>query len=173
MSANQRTGWLARLFGETRPTTSPLIERVERPTPITRDRVASYLRRRGYRFVVDAEGDLTGTWDDNRFWFLLLGDDDEILQVRGRWHRQLPVEQRRGLALALNDWNRERIWPKVYVREEEGALSLYSEVSVDLERGATDAQIGQAITCGLGTGVKMFDALLGLLPPGTLDGPSA
>ncbi len=171
MSANQRTGWLARLFGETHPTT-PLIERVEHPTPITRDRVASYLRRRGYRFVVDTEGDLTGTWDDNRFWFLLLGDDDEILQVRGRWHRQLPMEQRRGLALALNDWNRERIWPKVYVREEEGGLSLYSEVSVDLERGATDAQIGQAIACGLGTGVKMFDALLGLLPPGTLDDTS-
>ena len=169
MNANERTGWLARLFGEPHTSSAPVVEKIERPTPLARDRVAAYLRSRGYRFVIDAEGDLTGTWDDNRFWFLLLGDDDEILQVRGRWRRQLPVEHRRALALALNDWNRERIWPKVYVREEEGALSLYSEVSVDLERGATDAQIGQAIACGLGTGVKMFDALLGLLPPGTLD----
>lgn len=167
MTGEQRAGWISRIFGNSRVKLVSTASPDERPTPLTRDRVAAYLRRRGYKFVVDAEGDLTGTWDDNRFWFLLLGDHEEILQIRGRWHRQLPAEQRRALGLALNDWNRERIWPKVYLREEEGELALYSEVSIDLERGVTESQLAQAIACGLGTGVKMFDSLAGLLPPGT------
>jgi hypothetical protein len=76
----------------------------------------------------------------------------------------LPLEQRAAVALAINDWNRERIWPKAYVREEEGVLALYSEVSSDFEPGATDLQLAQLVACGLGTGVQMFTALDGLLP---------
>jgi hypothetical protein len=68
------------------------------------------------------------------------------------------------VTLALNDWNRDRIWPKAYVREEEGQLALYSEVSSDLEVGATDQQLAQLIACGLGTGVQMFSALDAVLP---------
>ena len=165
MSAPQRTGWLSRIFGASRNASSQPSTATERPTPMTRDRVAAYLRQRGYQFTIDEEGDLTGTWDESRFWFLLLGEHEEILQVRGRWHEQLPTDRRRALALILNDWNRERIWPKAYMREEDGELALYSEVSVDLEHGATEAQLAQALACGLGTGVKMFDSLSALLPP--------
>jgi len=166
-SSPTRHGWLSRvLLGLAKPAKVAPPTPGERPRALTRDRVARYLDGRGYRFVVDDDGDLTGTWDGSRFWFLLLGDHEEILQVRGRWNRTLPVEQRRSLALAVNDWNRERIWPKVYVRDEEDGLALYSEVSVDLEHGATDSQLAQAVACGLGTGVQMFSALEGLLPGG-------
>ncbi|GHS86492.1 type III secretion system chaperone family protein [Cellulomonas hominis] len=135
------------------------------PTPLTRERVAAYLRSRDYHFVIDDDGDLTGTWDGSRFWFLLLGEQGEILQVRGRWHRQVPLDRRRAVALTANDWNRERIWPKVYLREEEGVVAVYSEVSADLEEGVTDDQLAQLIACGLGTGVQMFSSLDSHLPP--------
>jgi hypothetical protein len=114
---------------------------------------------------VDEDGDLTGVWNDSRFWFLLLGEQREILQVRGRWHRQLPVDSRRAVTLALNDWNRERIWPKLYLREEEGQLAVYSEVSTDLEHGVTAEQLDQLVSCGLGTGVQSFASFDQLLPP--------
>ncbi|GEL94280.1 hypothetical protein CCO02nite_09380 [Cellulomonas composti] len=84
--------------------------------------------------------------------------------MRGRWHRQLPLDQRAAVGLALNDWNRERIWPKAYVREEEGLLALYSEVSADFEPGATEDQLAQVLACGLGTGVQLFAALESTLP---------
>nr|WP_225225275.1 YbjN domain-containing protein [Cellulomonas sp. JH27-2] len=131
---------------------------------VTRDRIGEYLLERDYRFVVDDDGDLTGTWDGNRFWFLLLGEADEIVQVRGRWNRSLPLEQRGAVSLALNDWNRERIWPKAYVREEEGMLALYSEVSADFEPGASDHQLAQVLACGLGTGVQLFTSMDALMP---------
>jgi len=160
---SNRSGlWLLRMLGGMPKPTKRADD--EPPRIVTRDRVADYLLGRGYRFVIDDDGDLTGTWDGSRFWFLLLGEHQEIVQVRGRWHRTLPLEQRRAVTLALNDWNRDRIWPKAYVREEEGQLALYSEVSSDLEVGATDQQLAQLIACGLGTGVQMFSALDSVLP---------
>ncbi len=165
MSARPLGTWISRMLGTRSPAKSTTPRSgSEIPTPLTRARIGDYLRGRGYQFLVDDDGDLTGTWDGNRFWFLLLGEHEEILQVRGRWQRQLPLERRQAVALAVNDWNRERIWPKVYVREEDGLLALYSEVSADLEQGATDLQIAQLVACGLGTGVQMFSALDGLIP---------
>lgn len=156
-------GWLLRVLGglpkpaKTAPDDDPV-------RSVTRDRIGDYLLERDYRFVVDDDGDLTGTWDGNRFWFLLLGEADEIVQVRGRWNRSLPLEQRGAVSLALNDWNRERIWPKAYVREEEGMLALYSEVSADFEPGASDHQLAQVLACGLGTGVQLFTSMDALMP---------
>ena len=157
-------GWLLRVLGGLPKPTKKPIPGDEPPYMLTRERIADYLVGRGYRFVVDDDGDLTGTWDGSRFWFLMLGEQQEILQVRGRWHRSLPLDQRATASLAVNDWNRERIWPKAYLREEEGVLALYSEVSADFEPGVTDVQLAQLLACGLGTGVQMFSTLEALLP---------
>lgn len=135
-----------------------------RTRPLDRGRVEAYLAGRGYHVAVDEDGDLTGTWDGNRFWFILSGERDEILQVRGRWQRTLSPTRRTAALLAVNDWNRERIWPKVYLRDEEDGTALYTEVSVDLEHGVSDDQLAQLVSCGLGTGAQFFSALAGLVP---------
>lgn len=165
MSPSPLARWVTRVLGGfAKPEKHVHPHDQESPTPLSRERIEDYLRSRGYRFLLDDDGDLTGTWDGSRFWFLLLGEHDEILQVRGRWHRSLPLDQRKAVALAINDWNRERIWPKVYVREEDGELALYSEVSADLEQGVTDIQLAQLLACGLGTGVQMLTAIEAMLP---------
>ncbi|WP_029288820.1 YbjN domain-containing protein [Cellulomonas sp. HZM] len=157
-------GWLQRVLGGLPKPPKSVPDDDDPIRAPHRDRLGEYLLEHGYRFVVDDDGDLTGTWDGNRFWFLLLGEADEIVQVRGRWHRQLPLDQRAAVSLALNDWNRERIWPKAYVREEDGMLALYSEVSADFEAGVNDQQLAQVLACGLGTGVQLFASLEQLLP---------
>ncbi|MCL2849695.1 MAG: YbjN domain-containing protein [Micrococcales bacterium] len=162
--------WRDRVGVPARPPVHPpglLPTGVGAPTldPVDRDRIADCLSARGYQFVVDADGDLTGTWNTHQFWFLLLGDHADVVQVRGRWARTLSVRQRRPALLALNDWNRERIWPKSYLREENHRIAVYAEVSVALEAGATNAQLDQVLTCGLGTGVQLFKALDNQVPP--------
>ncbi|MFP3713625.1 YbjN domain-containing protein [Puerhibacterium sp. TATVAM-FAB25] len=151
-----------------RPVGEPVV--VQRPTPLTTERVGDDLARRGYRFRVDADGDVTGTWDGNRFWFLLLGDHREILQVRGRWAGLVPPSARLAVLQAANDWNRERIWPKVYTREEGGGMALYAEVSVDFEHGATDDQLAATVSCGLVTASQFFATVAALTPGTALDG---
>ncbi|WP_423465162.1 YbjN domain-containing protein [Promicromonospora sp. MS192] len=142
---------------------------VDKPRPLTTQRVGDDLSRRGYRFRIDDDGDVTGTWDGNRFWFLLLGEHDEILQVRGRWAGALPPAARLAVLQAANDWNRERIWPKVYTREEGGGLALYAEVSVDFEHGATEEQLAQTVSCGLVTASQFFSTVASLAPPPDTD----
>jgi len=112
----------------------------------------------------DEDGDLVGLWGEDRFWFLRLGGRREILQVRGRWHRTLPISQRPALLLALNDWNRDRIWPKAYLRTEDGQVAVYAEVAVDLGEGVTDDQLDAIITRGLGSGGSLFEALTQQVP---------
>jgi hypothetical protein len=136
----------------------------QRPTALTVHRIADDLTRRGYRFRTDDDGDLTGTWDGNRFWFLLLGDNAEILQVRGRWAGAVPPQARLAVLQSINDWNRERLWPKVYAREEEPGLALYTEVSVDYEHGATDEQLAATVSCGLVTASQFFGSLESMTP---------
>ncbi len=153
---NRRRGAPARPF----PVVPPA-----RPLPLSRERVGEDLARRGYRYRFDGDGDVTGTWDGNRFWFLLLGSHQEILQVRGRWSGIIPPQARLSVLQAANDWNRERVWPKVYVREESDGLALYAEVSVDFEHGATDEQLAATVSCGLVTATQFF-ATVGALTPG-------
>lgn len=169
----QRSAWIHRILG-VRPgvarepvTPAPL----DLPSPITRERVSAYLQQRGYSYRFDDDGDITGTWDGNRFWFLLLGPGEEILQVRGRWHRTLPPAGRMSTLQTINDWNRERIWPKAYVRPESAGLSLYTEVSVDFSPGATDDQLHQMVACGLGTAVQLFASVSAMLPPEAKEEP--
>ncbi|QAY71858.1 YbjN domain-containing protein [Xylanimonas protaetiae] len=134
------------------------------PAPLTTQRIGDDLTRRGYRFRLDDDGDVTGTWDGNRFWFLLLGDHEEILQVRGRWAGNVPPQTRLAVLQAVNDWNRERIWPKVYARDEDDGPGLYAEVSVDFEHGATDEQLAATVSCGLVTASQFFGSLAALSP---------
>ena len=166
--------WLARLLNPRPPAarrTSGTQTRtlanvaVDKPRPLSTQRVGDDLSRRGYRFRIDDDGDVTGTWDGNRFWFLLLGEHDEILQVRGRWAGNLPTGARLAVLQAANDWNRERIWPKVYTREESSGLALYAEVSVDFEHGATEEQLAQTVSCGLVTASQFFSTVASLAPP--------
>ncbi|HMO10283.1 MAG TPA: YbjN domain-containing protein [Actinotalea sp.] len=135
------------------------------PAPLTRDRIAAYLHAEGYLTGTDDEGDIAGVWNGHRFWFIVLGESDEVLQVRGRASTVLPVERRNAALLAVNDWNRDRIWPKAYVREEEDGLALYGEVSVELSSGVTDEQLGRLVDCGLATSIQLFDAMVRAQPP--------
>lgn len=129
------------------------------PSALSRKRIESYLARRDYRFEIDSAGDLTGIWDGNQLWVVRLGTKSEILQVRGRWHKTLNSANRLSALRAVNDWNRDRLWPKVYLREEDTGLALYAEVSVDLEHGATDAQLEQYLACGIATTTRVLNAV--------------
>lgn len=137
----------------------------EVPSPVSRERIAEYLNRNEYHFEVDNDGDLTGVWDGNQLWFLLLGADAEVLQVRGRWHNTLGIPNKLGALRAINDWNRDRIWPKVYLRDEDPGPVLYAEVSVDLEHGVTDAQLTQYLSCGIATSNMVLGAVTRMLTP--------
>ncbi|MGF0116430.1 YbjN domain-containing protein [Promicromonospora sp. Marseille-Q5078] len=131
------------------------------PTTLTRARLEALMTRREWFFGIDDDGDLGGVWDDNTFYFLLVGEPQAILQIRGRWSRTLPVEELEALTSLLNAWNVERIWPKAFARPEDdgSGVVVYAEVATDLRSGANDEQLERIVDCGLATGLSFFEML--------------
>lgn len=130
------------------------------PTPVTRDRVRRWFERSGYTYFTDSDGDLGGLWRGRLFFFLLLGEQSEILQVRGHWQRELAIERLAEVLELCNAWHVERIWPQCYARvRDDGMVHVTCEVTTDLEYGVTDAQLDVLLGCGIGTCTAFFDEL--------------
>lgn len=131
-----------------------------RPLPVTPARIAAWMAENEFSYFVDNDGDLGGLWRGRLFYFFLFGEDSEILQVRGQWHRELAIERLEEVLDLCNEWNADRIWPKAYARvRDNGRVHVVSEVATDLEHGVTDDQLSQFLFCGLSTGSMLFDAL--------------
>lgn len=130
------------------------------PTPVTPGRIAAWMTENQFSYFVDSDGDLGGLWRGRLFYFFLFGEQSEILQIRGQWHREVAIERLEEVLDLCNEWNADRIWPKAYVRvRDNGRVHVVSEVATDLEHGATDEQLSQMLYCGLSTGNMFFDSL--------------
>ncbi|WP_448629665.1 YbjN domain-containing protein [Cellulomonas soli] len=130
------------------------------PRPISPGRIAAWMTENEFSYFVDSDGDLGGLWRGRLFYFFLFGEQSEILQIRGQWHREVAIERLEEVLDLCNEWNAERIWPKAYVRvRDNGRVHVISEVATDLEHGATDDQLSQMLYCGLSTGSMFFDSL--------------
>jgi hypothetical protein len=135
------------------------------PWPLSIARIVEWFEENGFSYFIDNDGDLGGLWRGRLFYFFLFGERSEILQVRGQWNREVSIERLEEVLEACNEWNADRIWPKAYVRvRDNGMVHIISEVATDLEHGATDAQLGQLLHCGLSTGSMLFDAIDDLYP---------
>jgi hypothetical protein len=142
------------------------------PRPLTPERLAERLRSVGHHFFVDSEGDVGGIWHGRLFHLFLIGEEQQVFQVRGRWNRRLSIE-RLGEALELCDrWNRDLLWPKCYVRvQDDGYVHVVTEISTPFAAGATDAQLTTCIQNGLAYSGAVFDALDRQYPDPAESGP--
>ncbi|HWK90767.1 MAG TPA: YbjN domain-containing protein [Luteimicrobium sp.] len=130
------------------------------PRPVDRARVVDWLLAGGFSYFVDSEGDVGGLWQGRLFYFLLFGEHEEIVQVRGQWNREVTIERLEEILELCNEWNADRIWPKAYTRvRDNGLVQVYTEVTVDLEFGANDDQLADVLQCGLSTASVFFDSL--------------
>ncbi|MEU2199351.1 YbjN domain-containing protein [Isoptericola sp. NPDC019482] len=128
--------------------------------PLSRDRVTDWLERSGFSYFVDSDGDVGGLWHGWLFYFLVLGERSEVLQVRGQWHRDLSIDRLGEILEVCNEWNAERIWPKTYVRvRDDGSVVVCAEVTVDVGSAVGEAQLDQLLQCGLSTGSMFFEHL--------------
>lgn len=133
--------------------------------PLTREAVSTVLDDWAAHYRVDDDGDVVGYWDGNLFVFLVRGGADRtLLSVRGRWARQLPLDHRAELLDVVDEWHRDTLWPKCYLREEDDELAVYTELNVPLGRGTTLAQLAEVMQCALATGCQLFDHLVEKYP---------
>ncbi|MCF0095946.1 YbjN domain-containing protein [Micromonospora sp. MH99] len=142
----------------------PLAGHPGRLRPLTDELLAAVLAARGRSVGRAVNGDLVGRFDDNLIWFLRLGGDGELLQVRTMVTPAFGIERVPDLYIFCNSWNHDRLWPKAFVHVDDGGRArVYGEVITDLERGVTPHQLDQLLDCGISAGCQLAVAV-GRLP---------
>lgn len=125
--------------------------------PLTQERLTKIFDTQGWHYGIDDDGDLGGRWDGAGFYFFTAGAQKEILHISSAMAESVPTEREDELLNLLEDWNRDRIWPKsYYMTTADGSLSVRAEVNVDYEQGVTDEQLLQHVSCALGTSLQLY-----------------
>ncbi|MFC7405331.1 YbjN domain-containing protein [Georgenia alba] len=143
---------------------SLLRRRPENASPVTSRRLREIVTARGYHVRVEPDASLTGLWDGYPFRLRLAGEGQHNLSVLGTWGRTVPDELRGAVAQAVNDWNRDKIWPTVFTVTDPTGTTVRTEVHADVGAGATDRQLVELVEAGLTAGVQFFQALGGSMP---------
>jgi hypothetical protein len=106
----------------------------------------------GLKHSIDPDGDLGVRWANCQMFFFYYGEQSEILQLRLYLTRRFPVEMRPALALALDDWNRTKLYPKAYtVLPDDGVVGICAEQAYDFHAGATRDQIHHTVALWIDT----------------------
>lgn len=130
------------------------------PQELSQERLVALLEENGWSYFTDSDDDLGAFFNNDLFYFFL--DNNTRFIIRGHWHLSLRPEHAGRLMQRLNDWNQKKFWPKAYyvVQDKTSRLLVQTEVSIDYDYGANDAQLLHHIRCALGTSRELFDHLL-------------
>ena len=144
------------------------------PRPLTIERVAADLRRRGAGFsVAERTGELTTLWGTRSFVLSTLGEPPTILQVRGQWNREASIDHLDEILTFCNEWNTQRFWPKCYAQvRDDGAVMVRAENAQDLHAGVNDAQLAQLVSSAFATTASFFAGLDARFPDPLLEARS-
>ena len=134
--------------------------------PLSFDRIKATLDSIGWNWGVDDDGDIGGGWEDGSYFFLIRGEQQEVLYVRGLWRGRLGASEFDRVLRACNDWNSSHFWPKVYavLIDDDQLVRVASELVVDYEHGLSDAQLEQHLRCMVGTSEDFFAELAEKFP---------
>ena len=142
-----------KLFGSKSEQANPNV-----PTPISQDRLIEIFKSNDWKYFIDSDGDLGGMWESNQFFFFIAGENKDGLVVQGRWHDSISFDKMRDLQNLIDEWNATKLWPKCYSRtDDNGRISVFTEVAQTWRYGATEAQLLQQLTCALSTSVDFFN----------------
>lgn len=104
--------------------------------------VQQLLDEYGLKHQMDTDGDLVVRWEKCSMYFFFYGENNEVLQARLYLNRRFDVESRGMLTLMLDEWNRTKLFPKVYtVLPDDGMVGICAEHCQDFEAGATRDQV--------------------------------
>ncbi|WP_435299857.1 YbjN domain-containing protein [Timonella sp. A28] len=156
-----------RLLTKTTPRVEAAHFGTELTSPVDRDRLVAYLSAEDYKFSIDDDGDVVGVWDGHPFWFMFMGPDKRFFQIRARWRRKISTESKLMLMQVANDWNRDKLGPKVFVREDEETHehSIFAEITFDYSSGASKKQFEYSVDYALKSSLQFFEFLNTTISP--------
>jgi hypothetical protein len=111
------------------------------PPPVVvpnQELVAQLLDQMQLKHAVDQEGDLLAPWEGFRVFYMFRGEQKELFAVRAFYDRTYPLEQKPVLLEALDEWNRDTLWPKVYSHtQDDGVVRVIGESQMIIGMGVS------------------------------------
>jgi hypothetical protein len=111
----------------------------------TRSMIEHFLQESDMRYFTDSDGDflVQFSYDEElgcslNMYFMASGDDAEIYYISARSDRRILKNDWEQALKACNAWNRERRWPKAYLRVDkatDASGEIVLESQIDLEQG--------------------------------------
>ncbi|MGO4105040.1 YbjN domain-containing protein [Leifsonia sp. YAF41] len=127
---------------------------------LTTERIENALNADGVNHGTDKDGDIVSAWDDNPFWFLVIGNESPVLRISAKWKAWLPGASHAAAMDAANEWHTSRLFPRVQVSTDaDGDVIFGIDHNVDLEFGVTDAQLRNEISTAIRSGLQFFGSL--------------
>lgn len=127
---------------------------------LTKQRIEAALSTDGVNYGNDSDGDIISVWDENPFWFLLIGNESPILRISAKWKAWLPAASQTAATEAVNEWHNSRLFPRVLVSTDaDGDVFFGIDRNVDLEFGITDAQLRNELNTTIRAGLQFFEFL--------------
>ncbi|WP_370096871.1 YbjN domain-containing protein [Streptacidiphilus sp. MAP12-20] len=100
------------------------------------DLVKQLLDQMELKHGVDDEGDVVAPWEDFQIYFMFRGEQKELFAVRAFYNHSVELAGKHGLLEALDEWNRETLWPKVYTHtHDDGVLRVVGETQMIVGMG--------------------------------------
>ncbi|MDR0990133.1 MAG: YbjN domain-containing protein [Propionibacteriaceae bacterium] len=127
--------------------------------PLSNERIQACLDSHDWHYRIDYDGDIGGWWDGHWFYFFVRGPEREILFVQGRWDRGIATDELDNLIHHVNDWNVDRLWPKLAALERDDRAIALASFGVSYSHGLTDAQLDEHIRGAIAAAVEAFSWL--------------
>jgi hypothetical protein len=101
------------------------------------DLVKEILDELDIEYALDPEGDLAIPTAELSVYFLF-GAEGDLFTVRTFYDRHYSVDQKPMLAMALNEWNADTMWPKVYTfTQDSGTVRVVGDAQLYVGAGVT------------------------------------
>jgi len=102
------------------------------------DLVKQILDQMQIKHFTDEEGDLAALWQGFRVFFMFRGEQKELYAVRAYYDRVHALDSKAELLEALDAWNRDTLWPKVYTHvHDDGTVRVIGEAQMIVGMGVT------------------------------------
>nr|NLD41245.1 YbjN domain-containing protein [Actinomycetales bacterium] len=145
----------------------------EHAAPVTPARIAKALAARGY-VTQTMGGVVSGAWDGFDVTIRLEhvdslpgGPDDGLedsaqpsfMVLEARWGIAIPQDMRSALHLALNDWNREQLWPTGVLTPRGEGWTALARYAADTADGLSDGQLLATLDIALRGSISLLKNL--------------
>ncbi|GLW20805.1 hypothetical protein Mame01_08480 [Microbispora amethystogenes] len=126
-----------------------------------RELVEEILDELDIEHTTDAEGDLAISTAHLTIFFLF-GKEGDLFTVRTFYDRPYSVDDKPMLLTALNEWNADTMWPKVYTfTQDNGALRLVGDSQLYIGAGVTREHLSTVIAHWVRFSIKFYRWLTG------------